>query len=505
MTDIRGKRMSANILGLDINEDFISAVHVTSGLKGFQVISRATVMIDKDNNLDKALEELSQNMDMKSDTCIASIGGGGVLYQNLTMPFKEPKKIKQTLPFEMETLIPFPTDDIVIDFNIVKSSEQSEVLAISARKSLISEHLERLKKLGVSPYIVDIRPVPIALWLLSQRETPDDGLLLDIGLNGFAILVFTERRIALLRYASLDGGFKSQPNVINMSAGDTQKSEEVDSIFRASSVTITNCLRSFSWQIGRKIEPEKIFLTGIGSMHKETEDIISRYIGLPGGRINVSKDKRIHMDYDMEARWDPNLMDGALSLALRDIKKGHGFNLRKGEFAIKKGIFKTGKGLRRAGIFILVIFLLLLIDLGADYLLLKSRYQAARQRCMELYNLSFPDAVNVREPLLQMKQKIGELEKSAAIMSRDINKEEKVLDIINDISRRISLSSDVDVKSMDISGETVHISGDTDSFNTVNNIKSNLEPSNYFSDVKISGKLDKTGKRVEFDLKLQRK
>lgn len=68
--------MSGNILGLDINEDFISAVQVTSGLKGFQVISRATVMIDKDNNLDKALEELSQNMDMKSDTCIASISGG---------------------------------------------------------------------------------------------------------------------------------------------------------------------------------------------------------------------------------------------------------------------------------------------------------------------------------------------------------------------------------------------------------------------------------------------
>jgi YbbR domain-containing protein len=104
-----------------------------------------------------------------------------------------------------------------------------------------------------------------------------------------------------------------------------------------------------------------------------------------------------------------------------------------------------------------------------------------------------------------MKQKISELEKSASILSRDINKEQKVLDIINDISRRIPVTSDVDIKSMDISGETVHISGETDLFNTINNIKSDLEPSTYFSDVKISGKLDKTGKRVEFDLKLQRK
>jgi general secretion pathway protein L len=497
--------MSGNILGLDINEDFISAVQVTSGLKGFQVISRATVMIDKDNNLDKALEELSQNMDMKSDTCMASISGGGALYQNLIMPFKEPKKIKQTLPFEMETLVPFPIDDIVVDFNIIKSSEQSKVLAISARKSLISEYLERLKKLGVSPYLVDIRPVPIALWLLSQGETPDEGLLLDIGLNGIAMVLFMERRIALVRYTSLNGGFKSQPNVNNISAGDAPKSEEIDSILKASSVTVNNCLRSFSWQIGRKIEPEKIFLTGIGSMHKETEDIISRSLGLPVGRVNVSMDKRIHMDYGMEMRWDPALMDGALSLAVREIKKGHGFNLLKGEFAKKKGIFKTGKELRRAGIFVLIILLLLLIDLGADYLLLKSKYQAAQQRCAELYNRSFPDAKNIKEPVIQMKQKISELEKSAAILSGDINREHKVLDIINDISRRIPITSDVDIKSMDISGETVHISGETDSFNTVNNIESDLEPSTYFSDVKVSGKLDKTGKRVEFDLKLQRK
>ncbi len=186
-------------------------------------------------------------------------------------------------------------------------------------------------------------------------------------------------------------------------------------------------------------------------MYKETEDIISRSLGMPVERINISKDKRIHMDYNVEVQWNPALMDGALSLAVREIKKGHGFNLRKGEFEIKKSIFKTIKELRRAGIVILIIFLFLLLDLGADYFLLKNRYQAARQRCAELFSRSFPDARNVKDPVLQMKQKINELEKSAAILSGDINKEQKVLDIINDISRRIPKTSDVDVKSMDIS------------------------------------------------------
>lgn len=497
--------MPGKILGLDINEDFISAVQVISGLKGLQVISCSTVMVDKDNNIERALKELSQNVDMKSNTCMASISGGGVLYQNLIMPFKEPKKIKQTLPFEMEALVPFPIDDIIIDFNIVKSSDQSEVLAVSAKKVLISEYLERVKTFGVSPQLVDIRPVPIALWLLSQRETPDDGLLLDIGLKRIAIVLFMEKRVALIRYASLNGGFKSPPPTKNMSAGDAPAREEIESIFKSLGVTISNCIRSFSWQIGRKIEPEKIFLTGIGSMHKGTDDIISRSLDMPVERINISKDKRIHMDYNVEVQWNPALMDGALSLAVREIKKGHGFNLRKGEFEIKKNIFKIMKELRKAGIAILIIFLFLLFDLGADYFLLKNRYEAAQQKCAELYSRSFPDAGDVKYPLLQMKQKIDELGKSASILPGDINKEQKVIDIINDISKRITKTSDVDVTNMVIDSETVRISGETDSFNTVNNIENELESSIYFSDPKISGKLDKTGKRVEFDLKLQRK
>ena len=499
--------MPGKILGLDINEDFISAVQVLSGLKGLQVISRSSVMVDKDNNLDRALKEISQKMDLRSDTCMASISGGGVLYQNLIMPFKEPKKIKQTLPFEMETLVPFPIDDLVIDFNIVKSSDRSEVLAVSAKKALISEYLERLKTFGISPHLLDIRPVPIALWLLSQGETPDNGLLIDMGLNRITIVLFIEKRIALVRYASLDGGFKSPPYAKNMNAErmDAPTREEVESILKSLRMTVKNSIRSFTWQIRRNIDPEKIFLTGIGSLYQWTDDIISQSLGLPVEQINISKDKRIRMDYNIAADWNPALMDGALSLAVREIKKGHGFNLLKGEFAGKKNFLKAIKELRKAGIFIIAILMFLMLDFGADYYFLKKRYEAVEQRCAEVFSRIFPDMKNVKYPVLQMRQKIDELKKSAAILPGDINKEQKVLDLINDISQRVPKTSDVDVTNMVIDTETVRISGETDTFNTVDSLKSEMKSSGYFNDITInSAKLDRTGKRVDFEIKLQR-
>jgi Tfp pilus assembly protein PilN len=63
----------------------------------------------------------------------------------------------------------------------------------------------------------------------------------------------------------------------------------------------------------------------------------------------------------------------------------------------------------------------------------------------------------------------------------------------------------VHITSMVIDPDTVRISGYTDTFNTVDNIKNGLESSASFSDATISSaNLDRTGKRVKFEIKLQR-
>ena len=53
--------------------------------------------------------------------------------------------------------------------------------------------------------------------------------------------------------------------------------------------------------------------------------------------------------------------------------------------------------------------------------------------------------------------------------------------------------------------ETVRLSGRTDTFNTVDKIKNDLESSDYFKTAIISSaKLDRTGSKVEFEIKLER-
>jgi general secretion pathway protein L len=493
--------MPGKILGIDINEDFISAVQISGGLKGFQVLSGASVPVD--HNPEKALNEISEKMNLGSETYVASIDGNNISYQNLTMPFKDPKKIKQTLPFELETLLPFPADDIVVDFNIVKRGDQSDILAVSARKALVSQYLEAVKTVDIHPRVIDIRPVPIALWLLSQEATPGNGLVIDIGQKKITYVLFIDRKIALIRNTPLASAIGSSP--LSTDAGPESK-EIADAISMSLHRDIKNTLRSFSMLTKIEIKPEKVFITGIGAQRHGINEALALQVGIPVEPVDVGNDNRVHMDVETAEGWNPALMSGALSLALREFKKGYGFNLRKGEFAVKKGFLKSMKELRVAGIAFLIIFALLLFDSGADYYLVKKKYDAAVQKNADLFRQLFPDVHEVKFPLQQLKQKIEELKKSSLAIPEDIHKGQKMLDLINDISQKISKSTDIDVSSMVIDSETIRISGQTDSFNTINTFKSDLESSAYFSDIMIMpAKLDKTQKKVEFELKLQRK
>jgi hypothetical protein len=103
-----------------------------------------------------------------------------------------------------------------------------------------------------------------------------------------------------------------------------------------------------------------------------------------------------------------------------------------------------------------------------------------------------------------MRVKIDEIKKSALSLP-GISGDRKVLDLLRDISLRVPGSLDVKVSRMVVDPEGVQVKGETDTFNTVDIIKKGLEPSEYFSAVTISSaNLDRSGKRVQFEIKLQR-
>lgn len=485
--------MPEKVLGLDISSDSVAAVQVKGGLKGHHVTACAHVMIEEAGGLEEALKALVEQVGPEADICISSIPGEHVSYRNLRMPFRDKKKIRQTLAFELETMLPFPVEDLVVDFTMFDRSDQSEILAASVKQVYISEYLEHLKTNGIDPTVLDISGVPTVCWLLKQESTPDDGLLLHIGLKRNAMILYLKKRIALVRTFLFNGS----------AIAGTQADEQIELCLRSFCTEVQNTLHAFECQTANTGRPQRVFITGNGALFPDTENLINRFLDLPVERIDLATDPKVHMDEDVARVWNPALMDNALALAVRETKQSLGFNFRRDGFEVKKQYFGHKKEIRKAAAFLIVVLCLLAVDLGVDYYFLRKRYKVLDQQIAQVFRQTLPDVKRIVDPVHQLKVRIDEINKSALSLP-GIRAERKVIDLLKDISLRVPEAADVHITRIVVDPDGVLMKGETDTFNTVDTIKRGLEPSDYFRTVTISSaNLDRSGNRVRFEMKLE--
>ena len=119
-----------------------------------------------------------------------------------------------------------------------------------------------------------------------------------------------------------------------------------------------------------------------------------------------------------------------------------------------------------------------------------------------VFKNTFPEVTRVVDPLQQMQVKIKEAG-DGSIGPELPGTRVRVIDILDALSRQIPSSVDVDFNRMVVGSDNVVLSGDTDTFNTVDDIKGRLDDADIFTSVVISSAdLEKSGKRVRFKLKL---
>jgi general secretion pathway protein L len=296
----------------------------------------------------------------------------------------------------------------------------------------------------------------------------------------------------------------STPMDLNQVDGVHVASDSKEITLKSLSKVIQNTLHAFGWQYHMTPHPEKVFFSEIGTMDLNTADQLNRLLDIPAERISIRGDKRVRMDDHLSRIWDPALMDRALALTLRENRKGRGFNFRKGEFEVTKRYTGLKKEIRKISFMLGLVLLFIIIDLAVDYQLLKGQYKAADQQVSQLYSQAFPNEKNIIRPLDQIKIKVNQI-RSSAVSFPGIEANQKVVDLLKDISNRLPSSLDILITNMIIDQTTVRMSGETDSFNTVDSIKNNLEPSEYFNNIDISSaKMDRAQKRVQFEIKLER-
>jgi Tfp pilus assembly protein PilN len=196
-------------------------------------------------------------------------------------------------------------------------------------------------------------------------------------------------------------------------------------------------------------------------------------------------------------------MDSALALALSEASGTELINFRRGPFSITKQWVENKKHLITSAALIALVLILSLTGIILDTVNLQRRQTALDQEIHAIFRSSFPDVKNIVDPLHQMRIGIEEAQKTDLIPGESGSTIRKI-DILNDFSRLIPDQIDVEIVSVVIGEDNVVLSGNTDTFNAVDDMKSRMEKSKLVQSVTISSaNLNRAGNRVRFKLKAQ--
>ncbi|HDR15569.1 MAG TPA: hypothetical protein ENN79_08860 [Desulfobacteraceae bacterium] len=499
--------MPGKILGLQIDSDAVSAVAVKSGFRETRIIGCGWVPLGE-GGFDEALDTLAEGMDLRNDAAVVSIPAIKASLHTIEMPFSDPKKIRQALPYEMESLMPFSVESRVTDFIIPGVGSTPGVLAASVFSETLSEILGCLKSRGLDAQVLDLECVPTANWLLRRQQPPDNGLFLHIGVRRHTMVLFFQRRVVLVR--SL-GAVMSDGNPFAALAGPGRHRIENPETFRRAAEQVVgemargvlSTVHAFKGISGMPVSVDKIYFSGPGGLFPETGSILERYTGFSAEALDVRADKTVRMEKPAADAWISPLMSGALALTLRDSGDTRSFDFRKGDFEVRTPLLGSLRRLKSAGVLAGLFLVLWMVDTGLEFNRLKRNYEALGAAMEEVFKETFPDVSRIVDPLQQMK--VRAMEDAGSVVMPGIGADSQVLDLIRELSDRIPEDMNVRITVMTIDQDTVRINGRTSDFNLVDGIKNSLDPSRFFSGVTItSANMDRSGNQVQFELRLQR-
>ncbi|CAB1068126.1 hypothetical protein JY97_08900 [Alkalispirochaeta odontotermitis] len=482
--------MSRKVLGIDIGRESVSAVLVKTSLRENRIEAHAHIPLpeaaEDDNQIRAALDLLCGEIDPAGCDCVVSISADHFSYRILQIPFKDAKKVRMVLPFELEPTVPYPIDDLVIDFIDLESagnSDHSEIFAVAVSGTELRPYLESLAEFKIDPEMVTVGGLPSAVCLANRAEPGEDRLVLEIGNAASSLFIVSDGRLQLIR---------SFPTPA-----------EADNRAGMLGAFVRRTLTAYDELCQTEFQPSDIVISGPGLNGAGLDRDIAQVLDIPVNRLNFADRLNIQLDSENTNPWNPALLDNALAVALMAIEGIKSLNFHKGQFAARKFFAKHKKNWVKTGILAAAVLTLFFTSAILESHTLNRKLDRIDQQIEDVYKATFPQVKRVVYPHREMQAKVEQVKKSAATQTTS-GPHIRSIDILNSISQRIPESIKVDVTRMVISPENVLISGTTDDFNSVDEIKGNLEQVEIFEKVTISSSnLDRSGNAVRFVLKVE--
>jgi general secretion pathway protein L len=514
--------MAQTMLGLDLGARAVKAVLLESSYRGFTVLGHATVPLAPAAAGESpwarhaaALAHLLAEQGWKPDGCVATVPGATLASHVITLPFTDPRRIAQTLAFEVEAQIPWELAEAAWDWESLGVRGTATDLWVGVGpKAELSGLLATLAGAGIDPRVVAppaavlsalFAPGVLAGEPAEAGAPPACQAILDLGEGRTQVCVtvgaalaaartvpfgaatvsrslardlgISEQEAALLLSAEPDG--EPLPDMLAALSVEPRVEEALTRALVPLIRELRSTLRAWRARVG-PMPVTRLWLAGG----------LGRRAGL-AERLAAEVDGAVlPLALSGPAASLPAAQAGSLALALAAALRGHigaragRVNLRRGDLAFTRDFeHLKGKVVRVAVAAGAILMLAVASQVVKIYTLSRQEQAVDRALCdaeEKVLKKCFP---NYEEALSALR---GRGVPGAAIPKTS------AVDVIDDLSLRMPEGVPLKLEKIDITDRKLHLQGIADAAEHVDRLVASLHGSRCFADARSGGARKRT-------------
>lgn len=494
---------------VDIGTTAVRAVALKRSGKKIRLLRVGEVEIPRESPVspppeavEAALRKLVGECMPAGEIVVSSLPLLKVFLRSQDLPFTKLVQIQQVIASEAELHIPFPLDQVVIDFWPTEELEgnKTRVMMAAVKKDLLRAHLELLDGFGLDPARVgvDFLGLANAFQLSGVIDPREVTTLIEVGATHTGVAFFFRGRIRFMRSFPWGGDTMSGAIMKELGCGFGQaeawkKSSESErskgEVIREALVSSFNQLES---ELMRTLHsasaetfgeaPQRLILAGGAANHRGLREFLVKLVGCPVGEVDpwraITAGKKGLLP--SSSAW------GCLGLALGSLKPSRKrLNFRRQEFSFRGSWEMIRRRLWMTLGFFLALAAVWAVALNLRVIMEKKRYENKEEQIQALLNTTFPEVgkVNPGDEIYEMENALKQMRENYGYYRGFASL--SVLDILREISRIIPPEIKVQVVELDINQERIRFKGRTDSYSSVDRVKNSFQKSNYFQADKI--------------------
>ncbi len=223
-------------VGLEVGTSALKVVELRPGnppnLVAMAVRPMPPGLIQEDQVVDAhgLAEELKALLDeagIRKRFTVVAVSNRQAITRNIHVPKMTMQELDEAIKWEAERYIPFPIDEVVLDYYVLDNPEdieeggQLEVVIAAARLDQVTQQVEYLKQAGLEPLVVDVKPFTLLRSLkgsllgehltkttlsgTSYTEANEIGVVLEIAASNTTITLVRGERVLMNRNIGVSG------------------------------------------------------------------------------------------------------------------------------------------------------------------------------------------------------------------------------------------------------------------------------------------------------------